>query len=50
MSNGILGGLFDFNNDGNLDAFEQGAEFGFLQQMMDEEEKEDNDYDSDDEY
>ena len=33
MSNGILGGLFDFNGDGNLDAFEQGLEYMFLDEM-----------------
>lgn len=33
MSNGILGRLFDFNGDGNLDAFEQGLEFMFLDEM-----------------
>ena len=32
---GIFGNLFDFNGDGNLDALEQGAEFGFFMQMMD---------------
>ena len=24
---GLFGGLFDFNNDGKLDSFEQAAEF-----------------------
>jgi hypothetical protein len=33
MSNGIFGDLFDFNNDGNLDALEQGMEFMFLDQL-----------------
>ncbi len=27
MSNGIFGDLFDLNDDGNLDCFEQGLEF-----------------------
>ena len=31
---GIFGNLFDFNNDGRLDALEQGAEFGFFMQMI----------------
>ena len=33
MTNGIFGNMFDFNNDGNLDAFEQGLEFMFLDQL-----------------
>lgn len=37
--NGIFGDLFDFNRDGKLDAFEQAAEFSFLNELMDEEEK-----------
>lgn len=32
---GIFGNLFDFNQDGKLDALEQGAEFGFFMQMID---------------
>ncbi|MBR6502813.1 MAG: hypothetical protein IKT42_05165 [Clostridia bacterium] len=31
----IFGNLFDFNRDGKLDALEQGAELGFIMQMMD---------------
>ena len=42
MTNGIFGDVFDFNNDGNLDAFEQGMEFMFLDQLSKEES-----YDSD---
>ena len=34
---GIFGNLFDFNGDGNLDAFEKAAEFGLFMQMMDAE-------------
>ena len=34
MSGGIFGSLFDFNGDGELDAFEQGMEFMALQEMM----------------
>ena len=37
MANGIFGDMFDFNNDGNLDAFEQGLEFIFLDQLTKEE-------------
>lgn len=33
MTNGIFGDMFDFNNDGNLDTFEQGLEFMFLDQI-----------------
>ena len=36
---GIFGGLFDFNHDGKMDAFERAAEFAFLDEMMQEEEK-----------
>ena len=37
MTNGIFGNMFDFNNDGNLDALEQGMEFMFLDQLAKEE-------------
>ncbi len=36
---GIFGGLFDFNNDGEMNAFERAAEFAFWDEMMNEEEK-----------
>ena len=32
---GIFGNLFDFNHDGKMNALEQGAELGFIMQMMD---------------
>ena len=32
---GLFGDLFDFNNDGTLDSFEQAAEFGAFMQMID---------------
>ena len=32
---GIFGNLFDLNGDGELDAFEQAAEFGAFMQMID---------------
>ena len=44
MTNGIFGNVFDFNNDGNLDAFEQGMEFMFLDQLT-KEESDDSDND-----
>ena len=46
MSKGIFGGMFDFNNDGNLDALEQGLEFMFLDRIT-REEQESNDEDED---
>ena len=47
---GLFGDLFDFNNDGKLDAFEKAAEFGVLADMMDEEENEEDDDDEEDFY
>lgn len=38
MNDGIFGGMFDFNNDGALSAFEKAAEFQFLHRMVTEEE------------
>lgn len=44
MINGIFVDMFDINNDGNLDAFEQGLEFMFLdEQAKDESDDSDND-------
>ena len=40
---GIFGDLFDFNNDGKLDAFEKAAELGLIMQIMDSEEQEEED-------
>ena len=34
---GLFGGLFDFNHDGNMSAFERAAEFSFLHETMNEE-------------
>ena len=34
---GIFGDLFDFNNDGKLDAFEKDADFGAFMQMIESE-------------
>jgi len=39
---GIFGDMFDFNGDGDLDAFEQAAEFGLVMEMMDEEDGEED--------
>lgn len=33
MINGFFGDMFDFNNDGNLDYFEQTVEFTFLNEL-----------------
>ncbi len=35
---GLFGGLFDFNDDGKMDALEQAAEFSAFADMMDESE------------
>lgn len=46
---GILGGIFDFNNDGEMDIFESAAECQFLNDIMPEDEETDEfDYDCDD--
>ena len=46
MANGIFGDVFDINNDGNLDSFEQGLEFMFLAELTKDESdvSEDNDF------
>lgn len=44
MINGIFGDMFDLNNDGNLETFEQGLEFMFLDQLS-KEESDDSDND-----
>ena len=36
---GLFGDLFDFNHDGELDGFEQAAEFAMFMSILDEEEK-----------
>ncbi len=48
---GLFGNAFDFNNDGNLDALEQAAEFSMLMNILDsceEDETESSDPDSTD--
>jgi hypothetical protein len=37
MVMGLFNDLFDFNNDGKLDALEKAAEFGAFMQIMDAE-------------
>ena len=32
MARGILGSMFDFDRNGELDAFERGTEFAFLEE------------------
>ena len=52
MPNGIFGDMFDLNNDGNLDALEQGLEFMLLDDLAsdDEDDFDLDDFDSDDFY
>lgn len=33
MDNGLFGGMFDLNNDGEMSAFERAVEFEFLEEM-----------------
>ena len=40
---GLFGGMFDFNNDGKLDAFEKAAEFGAFMQIIESEEQDEED-------
>jgi len=39
MSKGIFGGLFDFDGDGELDTFEQAAEFMLFNELMKDEKR-----------
>ena len=39
---GFFGGIFDFNGDGKLDAFEKAADFGLFCKIMDDAKKEEN--------
>ena len=50
MTKGIFGDLFDLNNDGRLDIFEQAAEYSFLNQIMNEDRNKDEDEFEDDEF
>ena len=50
---GILGKMFDFNNDGKVDIFEAAAEYQYLNSIMSEDEETDeyakfDDFDDDD--
>ena len=40
---GLFGNMFDLNHDGKLDAFERATEFDFLNNVMEESDKEDHD-------
>ena len=47
FEDGIFGGLFDLDGDGNIDFFEQGLEFMAISELMEEdEENSDSDNDS----
>lgn len=47
MFNGFFGGLFDSDGNGELDAMEQAAEFGFLDLLTnDSDDAADADYDT----
>jgi len=49
MSSGIFGGLFDFNGDGKMSAFESAAELQFLHDVvLADEEGDETDFDLDD--
>jgi hypothetical protein len=43
MSFGAVGDMFDLNFDGEIDALEQGAEYGFLNMCMNEATEENTD-------
>lgn len=47
MCNGIFGDMFDFDNDGKLDAFEQVAELCFLDEIINDDDNSDCDIDDD---
>lgn len=49
MCNGIFGDMFDFNNDGQLDAIEQVAELSFIEEVVlnDEDSDSNSDFDND---
>lgn len=40
MTKGLFGNMFDFNRDGEMSIFERAAEFAFVSDLMEEEEKE----------
>lgn len=43
MFDSIFGNLFDFNHNGEIDAFERAAELAFLNEMTKENEKDSSD-------
>lgn len=43
MSMGLFGDLFDLNGDGELDIFEQAAEFAFFQSVIEDDDDDDDD-------
>jgi hypothetical protein len=44
---GVFGDLFDFDRDGELDCFEQAAEFMFFYETLSKEDEEDKDDEED---
>lgn len=42
FEDGLFGGLFDFNNDGELDAVERATEFGAFMDLVGEDEDDDS--------
>ena len=44
---GMFDGLFDFNHDGKLDAFEKAAEFATIMSILDDEDRNDDMEDED---
>ncbi len=44
---GFFGDLFDFDHDGELDMFEQAADFSMFANIMDENERKHDDNDAD---
>ena len=49
MKNGFTGGMFDFNRDGKMDAFERAAECQFLDEVVFSDDSSDGDSDDLDE-
>lgn len=47
---GLFGDLFDFNGDGKLDSLEQATEFSAFMNLLDSEEEENSEYDTDEEF
>ena len=42
MATGLFGDLFDLNGDGELDIFEQAAEFAFFQSIIEDDDDDDD--------